>query len=64
MFAYEPPLDPPCSYWEEYGKPKFIEETVKDICKDITKFPAIFDVLYEYIEDNIEKFLPERSYDE
>lgn len=70
MFAYEPPLNPPCDEWEEYEKPAFILETIKEICTNIAKkgektsFQSIFDLLYEHIDDNIEKFLPEADYDD
>lgn len=69
MFAYEPPLNPPCDAWEEYEKPAFIMDTIKDICENIFRrgeksdFSDVFDLLYEHIEDNIEKFLPEPDYD-
>lgn len=70
MFAYEPPLDPPCNYWEEYEKPAFIEGKIIEICENIAKkgtktsFTDVFDFLYEHIEENIEKFLPEVGYGE
>lgn len=70
MFAYEPPLEPPCNVWEEYEKPAFIMGKMREICEKISQkgencgFPAIFDLIYEHIDDNIEKFLPEADYDD
>jgi hypothetical protein len=70
MFAYEPPLEPPCNYWEEYEKPAFILDKINEICADIVKFGEktryqnFLDVLYEQVEENIEKFLPEADYGE
>lgn len=65
MFAYEPPIDPPCNYWEEYGKKLFIENKIREICAKVAskgencEFSDIFNFLFEHIEDNIETFLPE-----
>lgn len=62
-------INPPSDYWKDYAKPKFIEQTLKDICENIAKkgsathFEDVFTSLYEYIEDNIEKFLPEENHD-
>lgn len=70
MFVYEPPLEPPCNYWEEYQKPAFITGKIHEICQSIankgekSSFVEIFDLLYEHIEDNIDKFLPEEDYDD
>ena len=64
MFAYSRPDE-----WEDYYKPKFIESTIQDICKNIyekgelSSFNEVFDLLYEYIEDNLEKFLPDYTGD-
>jgi hypothetical protein len=70
MFAYEPHLEPPCNYWEEYKKPAMIEKKIIEISKNITEkgnntfFSEIFDYMYEYIEDNLEKFLSHAEYDD
>ncbi len=59
MFKYEPP----CDDWEDRDKPMLINFKIQDICANIAKkgekssYPEIFDHLYEYIQDNIEKFL-------
>ncbi len=47
----------------------FIENKVQEICKSISKegeqssFTDIFLMIHEYIQDNLEKFLPEKDYD-
>lgn len=70
MFAYELPLDPPCNFWEEYEKPTFIKNMIQEICDNIlkkgekTQFIQIFDLIYEHLDENIEKFLPEGTYDD
>ena len=57
---------PPVNDWEDDQKPRLIEFVIMDICRNIankgnkTRFPEAFDCLYEYIEDNLEKFLPEQ----
>ncbi len=69
MFAYELPLDPPCDKWEEYEKPMLIKNLIKEICGNIVKkgedsrYADIYDNLYVYIEDNLEKFLHEDFYE-
>lgn len=71
MFAIEPPINPPCDYWEEYQKPKFIMNKIQEICKNIyengdnTNFQDILDYLYEHIEDNFGDYYspPEVDYD-
>lgn len=67
MFHIDPPANPPCNYWEEYGKPQLIQEKLQEICKKISQkgensgFPEVFDIIYEYVEDNITKYLPEAN---
>lgn len=62
-------IDPTCNHWDEYGKPKFIEEMLKEICENIAKkgssthFEEVFSNLYEFVEENIDKFLPEKTHD-
>lgn len=59
MFNYEMP----CSDWEERIKPAIINDKVLEICtnianrRDENSFPAIFQHLYDYIDDNLEKFI-------
>ncbi len=42
--------------------------TIENICKDIlrrgdnTVYQEILDYMHEYVEDNIEKFLPEKDF--
>ncbi len=61
----ELPLNPPCDKWEEYTKPQFIEGKIFEFCEDIVKRgyrtvnPEIFSILYEYIEDRIDKYYPQ-----
>lgn len=70
MFAYEPSLEPPCNVWEEYEKPAFILSKIQEICEKIVQkgeksgFPEIIDLLYEHIEEHLEKYLPEPDYDD
>lgn len=51
--------------WLDHDKPEFIEETVKQVCDNIayrgerTMYKEIFDMIYEYIEDNLNNFFPE-----
>jgi len=68
MFALESPyLEPPCDDGLDRDKPAFIEFKIEEICESIAKkgkhspFHEVFDYLYEYIEDNLEKFLPEQD---
>ncbi len=55
-------FNPPADDWEDRIKPTFIEHTIREICENIAKkgergsFPEIFNHLYEYVEDNLEKF--------
>lgn len=59
MFSWEMP----CSNWEERIKPAIINETVRDICLNIVNrreensYPDVFQLIYDHIEDNLEKFL-------
>ena len=70
---WEPPLTPPCDSFEDYKK-KFILSRIEDFAKAVisngiesSKIGCedndLIDTLYEYIEDSIEKFLPEATYD-
>lgn len=65
MFAYEPSFEPPVNRWEEEIKPKFIEAKIYEICSEICKrgsggcFRKEFEFLYDYIEENLEEYLPE-----
>lgn len=65
MLAHEPYLEPYVDDWEEDKKPRLIELTIYEICSDICRrgrdaiHSAEFDVLYNYIEENLEKYLPE-----
>jgi len=55
MFAYEPPLDPPCDYFKEYAIPERIQEICEDILKygSSTSYQNIYDYLYETAEDDL-----------
>lgn len=70
MFAYEPPLDPPSNIWEEYDKPAFIMQVLQDICENILKrgektdHQDVLDLVYEHIEEHLDKYLPEADYDD
>lgn len=72
MFSYEPAYEPRTDYWLEYGKDNFIQRKIEEICEHIvrrgerTHFQDAFDLLYEYIEDNLDKFMKEpfHGYDE
>lgn len=68
-FAWEPPLEPPCDIYEE-ARRTFIEGKLVDIAEEIVRHGVhssklsreaddVLDVMFEYIEDNIEKFEPE-----
>jgi hypothetical protein len=67
-YAYEY-AEPPFDEWEDKEKEIFIFEKVKEVCENIVKrgdksnYPEAFDGLYLYIEQNIEKFLPEVCHD-
>jgi hypothetical protein len=68
MYLRHPEIDPPVNDWFDRDKPKLIQNAIEEICESIlkkgdsSKFPEIFDYLYLYVEDNIEKFLPDRSF--
>lgn len=61
MFAYEPPLDPPCNEWAEYTLPELCRQYIKDVCADIlkrgekTNYQAIYDAIYELVAVDIEE---------
>jgi hypothetical protein len=65
MYAMHLPSEPPCDDWNDRDKPILINIKIQEICANIGKkgekcsFPEIFDYLYEYIDNNIEKFLGE-----
>jgi len=69
MFAYEPPLDPPCDEWEEYILPERCKDRIKEICESIlakgenTYYARIYDALYELVQDDIEQEALEAGYD-
>lgn len=69
MFAYEPHINPPFDIWEDGRKPLFISEIISDICSNIlkkgdrTEHNDLYDIMYEYIEDRIQKYLPEPEYE-
>lgn len=69
MISYEKPLDPPCDEWKEYKRPQFIEHKLQEICRNIaeqgtnTFFYEEFDFLYQYIEQNLENYLPKVEHD-
>jgi hypothetical protein len=69
MFAYEPPLDPPCDEWTEYKLPELCKDRIEEICKNILKkgedtyYARIYDALYELVEQDIEQEYAEASYD-
>lgn len=60
MYAYKE--EPEVDFWNEYRKPEFIENKIKTICADIAKrgaltnFDKFFDMVYEFIDENIEEF--------
>lgn len=60
MFAYEPPLDPPCDEWRDYTLPLLCEMRLREVCKDIlstgarTRFQHIYDAIFELIEADVE----------
>lgn len=60
MFAYEPPLNPPCNEWLDYKLPLLCQERMRTICEDIlcrgerTHYQKIYDSLYELIQEEIE----------
>ena len=64
-------LDPTSSldHFESFVKPKIVRQVIQDACENIAKkgestfYSDIYDALVEYINDNIEKFIEERSYD-
>ena len=70
MLAYELPLDPPCDFWQEYGKDEFIQSKIQEICGDIsssgckTLYMDLYDFLYECVEQNLDKYLPEVDHGE
>lgn len=61
----EPRLEPEVNEWKEYRMPEMINDKIFEICEDIsnrgsdTRFTRMFYLLYEHIEDNLEKFMPE-----
>jgi hypothetical protein len=60
MFAYEPPLNPPCDEWLDCKLPLLCEERMKEICQDIlskgerTSYQKIYAAMYEMVEEDIE----------
>lgn len=60
MFAYEPPLEPPCDHWKEYELPMRCRQRMHEVCMDIirkhkgTHYQNIYDAIYELVEADIE----------
>jgi hypothetical protein len=58
-------MEPPVNRWEEEVKPRLIEAKIYEICSEICRkgsggyFRKEFECLYNYIEDNLEEYLPE-----
>lgn len=72
MFAYEPPLNPPCDEWKEYTLPILCQNRLQKVCWDIlrkrenSKYHDIYAAVYELIEADIEveqEKLKEEIYD-
>ncbi len=63
------PIDPPDDVWNDLEKPRKIEKQIEAICSNIlkygasTQFEEIYDLLYEFINDRQEKYLPEEFYE-
>jgi hypothetical protein len=61
------PDNPPCNKWEEYDCPRFIDDLIETVAHDIdkkgvkTRYLELYDVLYMYIYENIEKFYPKEE---
>lgn len=67
MFALDPDYEDP--FEERELRHKLLKQlTIENMCKDIlrkgdkTIYQDILDYMHEYIEDNIEKFLPEHDF--
>lgn len=71
--TWEPQLSPSPDVSEEHRK-KYIISRIEDFADSISRHGVdspkigkkdddLIDTLYEYIEDNLEKFLPEPTYD-
>lgn len=69
MFAYEPPLSPPCNEWLEYILPERCKMRIEDVCKDIlkrgenTNYQDIYTAIYELVEADIETETAEAYYE-
>lgn len=60
-------LEPVVNQWEEYTKPEFIKDMIFEFCEDITMRGAntsnkeIYWLLYDYLDENIDKYYPEND---
>lgn len=69
MYSSELPLQPACDHWNEFEKPVIIANKIYEICENILKkgehtfYQEVLNLLYEHIDQNIEKFLPESDYE-
>lgn len=70
---WEPPINPPTEHFDAV-KEKFIESKIEDFAEQLMRHgissskishenDELIDILYEFIEDNIEKFLEEPDCD-
>jgi hypothetical protein len=63
--SYELPLQPPYNKWEDHECPRFIEDLIETVAHDIdlkgvrTRYNELYDVLYMYIYENIDRFYPD-----
>lgn len=61
MFAYEPPLSPPCDEWKEYTLPLLCNFRLEQVCEDIltnrenTRYQEIYAAMRELVEAKIEE---------
>ena len=68
MYLFEPPVYENRFGMDEYAEEYFVKEEIEKFCKAVLQSKnfssEIYDVIYEYIRDNLEKFIPEPDYDE
>lgn len=69
MLSIEPRLEPN-EYknrfeMDEYKEEEFINSKIQEFCNHYSniKFDCLYMLLYEYIQENLEKFIPEFDYE-
>jgi hypothetical protein len=59
----------PLDHYESFVRPRLVREVIQDACNNILKrgnethYSEIYERLFEYINDNLDYYIPEEIYD-